>query len=714
MVSTFINFQSISLIIWIVASENFGNHLSLLHCSINVVTEEGPNSYGQISKDISDLNKMITRQVFNQTQVSWMYYSVAKLNLSFDAAQLETTRINIRDGYFRFNSKNGHHSCVAFLLWTKTLNTTVIAISKSGYATSDNALFLIIGNFDRPGQNEIIVGFRAGYPGVATGHVFHAHVAFLKLSTWETYIYCYLCNKKTHNKIQKFSSESLIQSISQIKAFTALWNRINGQGSHVTMYTMRTPELEEIDFTSDHCDVDTGKLFYSNSQFCHHAEILMLRQIGKSFNLTLPDFRSFGDEQDDDRAEEKFHWHTQIKWNEAMLVHVRNVYAQTRGAYHIVQQSPIKMIFCSTKSEMESMSWNVYVTVYDRATWICIFMISLVVAAVYKNLWKGLDVLWPILGMHFWTHHSRLMIFFYLIPVLFLVCIYDGEMSTDFIEKTMPHEIPNLFDRGYTIWSTDIIQTRTIFHQMEKDLKHVIQAVTGGRSFSEMFYNLVEPDYRLPSNDSWQLLRDMVQKKIIISTGIFKENSMAQLFLYAHGYILLDKRSVCAALPLPSEVDIMDVNAFRIWGYLGSQISQQFSTWFSMGHVVRLQNLINFKKALVQPLPWSEVRMNINEESAFGLHSPLGYACLIYGVTLVCSTFATFSAEVGWPNRERFVQFLNQELYVMQIILRHNCRPDWQQLLNGIKMKIIPARCSSKPQCGSAAISIRIVPQSDT
>ncbi|ODN02524.1 Zinc metalloproteinase nas-13 [Orchesella cincta] len=532
---------------------------------------------------------------------------------------------------------------------------TVYNLQKSGYGTSDHTLFIVLlGAANGP---DILEGFSEGFPSESLEIIpaFHAPLAFMREQGIS--LYCYKCP----STMGKFHSLLGNYSISEIRKSSNFWNTNKGYSSNVVVHVSENPEWEMADLTDPNCVVSSA-MFYKTMEKCSYAEMLVLRMLTTSLNVTFGDFRPFSDEDDE---EKQLDWHLNIKWNEAMRMSIRNMYAFTRGSHHVVRQSRIKLIYCSPRSEMENMTWNIYFSVFDLPTWMCLLLLMTTFCLRYRSVLHGLDLMWPFFGMHFWLKHPRSHLICYVIPVVFIYCIYDSVMSTDFIHLETPSSIPDLFSEGYKLWAENLGMTKGMFMQLKHSFKNRINEMTGGRSFEEIFYNWEDT----PSSQSLlptapaAMVKEMALKKIMLSTGLMHVNPLTQLFSYVDRAIHVGEDELCGSLSLPEDFHFQDWNSFRIWGRLKTPAEMMFRKWLEMGFVNKFQKLLHFKKALVQPVRWSEALHSVTDESAFRMNSPLGIACLCQLIGSA-AIFFVYLFYLGWGNRRKI------EIRLRQILLR--------------------------------------------
>ncbi|CAL8069317.1 unnamed protein product [Orchesella dallaii] len=586
---------------------------------------------------------------------TWTVYNLQEFDFSIEKQVLDNDqkKLLISTGYFK-HFKRHTNNCIIFVIFPQTFNGTVTAIRKSGYGTSDQALFLVLLDAAHE-ENDILHSFSKGFLSETLEIIpaFHAPLAFIRKH--DISMYCYKCP----SNIGKFHVLMGSYSISELQKYSTIRNRNTGYSSKVIVYVSEYPELETGDLTGANCIISSRK-FYGVMENCSFAELLVLRMLTSTLNVTFGDIHPFTDEDDE---EKQLDWDLNIKWNEAMKMSIRNVYAFTRGSHHVVRQSKIKLIYCSQRSEMENMTWNIYFSVFDLPTWMCLLMLMATFCIRYKSVLHGLDLMWPFFGMHFWLKHPRRHLICYVIPVVFIYCIYDGVMSTDFIHLKTPNSIPKLFSGGYKLWAEKLWMTKVMFFQLKHSFTEKIEEMTGGRSFKEMFYNWEDTpsqNYELPSEPG-EMAKEMAIKKIMLSTGLMHVNSLAQLFSYVDRAILVGKSELCGSLSLPDDFHFQDWNSFRIWGHLKAQAESSFRKWLEMGFVDKFQKLMDFKKALVQPVKWSEAMHSVTDESAFRMNSPLGIACLCQ-LLGSASLFGLYCLYLGWVNRRRIQNRLLHEL----------------------------------------------------
>lgn len=569
-------------------------------------------------------------------------YDVRNYDFAFDEQDEDDLRMTINTKFLKFIGKYGE-PCMGFLLLTETFNSTATAIHQSGYGTSNDVLFLVNGS-----ATEIVQEFNKDISESNLEFSFNAPIVFYSTSKISTYCYFWprgieKCHDIPEQVTGRWSYSSILRSIQL--------HSNNGYGYNASLYIGTNPEWEIEDLIGGTCVTSENEMFYRNVQSCHYAEIVILRELGYKFNLSFLNIKGFSEDDGDND------WHLQVKWNEMMRMTVRNVLIQKRGSHLILQQSNIKLVYCSKKSEIEHMNWHIYVTNFSYAIWCWILLIPAVFAFIYGSILKGIDILWPFFGLHFWTKHPKKFLILYMVPMVFLSAHYDGQLSTDFIHMKTPKDTPDLFQLGYKLWSDEIVLAERYFEKLKLEFEGQVKVLTGGRSFRELFYNLAHPNYTLPNrNDAINLVGNMSERKIILSTGIANIKSIAQIFVYTNRDIIIEGSGViCGRLPIHDGLNIRDTNSLRIWGHTATQFSALFVHWVEMGFLKRMQDLMNFKKALIQPLKWSEALLKVSEEAAFKVNSPLGIACLAQVVSSAVILLLSFLHMTWGKNGQRFI-----------------------------------------------------------
>ncbi|CAL8085894.1 unnamed protein product [Orchesella dallaii] len=582
------------------------------------------------------MRKQITKQNHKTDEkwtYSWMLYDVKQLDFGISREQiLEDNELSMKTGYFRFLFKLQKSHCLIHFLLTDTFNATTNAIYKSGYGTSETTPFFVGIKGENVYDSDILRGFSENLQDLELGTVgFHAHLFFFSLIgvTNRSFDspplffakYCYFC--RGFEKFHRILDENYV--IFPISTKIDNW-RIQPI-INVAFYTVGKKILEQVDLTSEYC-FRRGRKLYDTLQHCNYAELLVMHKLSDVINISFTQFRTFEEEDD---ALGTPSWHLNVIWKETQTFTVKNVIAATRGSYHKILESKVKLIYCGRVSQMSTLSWMIYITIFDLPIWICFIGILILFSIFYKDIAKGFDLVWEFLGYKIWFKHRRSVIASYAVAMIFFRSIYSSLMSTDFIALEPSNSHTQLLNLGYKIWTENPKKVNQIFNHVPYFFKRGIENLIGeGKRIGDALYKSRSKGraYKLPNN-TMELLEEMVKEKIIMTDVIRSYNVLTQMFASSMERVVIERQYLCGTVPLPTKKEIGILvfgHCYRIWGHGAEKVSGLLARWNEIGLNVRMQSLLTLKSLLTQQIRWYEAS-KVAEESSFGINSPLGMAC---------------------------------------------------------------------------------------
>ncbi|CAL8067964.1 unnamed protein product [Orchesella dallaii] len=613
-------------------------------CFVNFVFEN--EEYTEYPQELQISELHIVLQSKESRTLSYGVHEVANLSFSFDIEEIVFfDQLSISDGYFRFHSKY-RQVCNLFLILATTFNTTITAITNSGFGTSEDALFIVIppdGN-----ENTNAQGFSTELKSLEweTKNAFYANLAFVSfesskfLSKVAISVYCYRCPDSLGNlhDLEIDTTITLSTIVSQCKQ----WNR---NGYQHTVYVHTTFNVSEEKSAPLHQPILNGRdNFYKSISYHYMADHLNFVILSKEMNMTIdPIIRQFNVEQ-----ESEVYWHLSVKEIMGSNLILRNVLPVTRGTFTLVNQINIRAMYCMRSSELVKITWDIYLRVLDFPTWVCIGMILLGYALIYKNVLKALDLIWIMFDMEFWYRHPRKILGFYLIGAVFLPWAYDGGMSTDFVNLESPKGFNKLYQSGYRLWVTQVKDFRKSTNLMPEYTKKAFLNGKNVKYVSDLFYNL--DDIQFPTVPNKKVMV-MAEKKLLLPIGLEAMFIFPSLVhaLSVKELAVVETDFVCGTIEMSSRYEFLLASVYQLQGHMSNHLLLLMSISQEAGLGIYYHNLIIFRKSIVSKLKIEDVSSALSS-STLAVRTPLGAVCLAYvllNLTLLISNLV-WRCFVNW------------------------------------------------------------------
>ncbi|CAL8069345.1 unnamed protein product [Orchesella dallaii] len=357
----------------------------------------------------------------------------------FNVMKIEKTRdanLTTYDGFWRFIQKH-REPCVIFEIVPATVNDTLEIMYGSGYSSSKDILFII-----NILSSDFVDQFDFELQSWEDGEI-HTNIVFvqtleneLKYSSDKNYftIYCHLC----HEKKVKWKSTHMEVTLQQLVSFS---NKINsrGHGSSSTFYTMYKWDLSG--FYHRTC-FSTSRNVISNLWKCYTSMEVIFSIIERQLNVT---FRATQSSVDDDiEGRHGLKVAVEIPW-------IIDNFIEDRAEILVNLMVNRKLMYCKHINE-SIVKWDTYISPFDSITWTLIGSSIIMYAILYKNIWRGLDLMWPFFDKEPQFAHCKVNLGFALISTMLLSFMYQAVMSTELLMEPKLETISTvkeLIDLGY-------------------------------------------------------------------------------------------------------------------------------------------------------------------------------------------------------------------------------------------------------------------------
>ncbi|CAL8104547.1 unnamed protein product [Orchesella dallaii] len=300
----------------------------------------------------------------------------------------ESKNLTAIQDYLSYNFRH-RSKCVLILLLTQTLEETLQAIDSSGYGTSEDVIFLIPRDSIST-SDSLISSFISKKLFEVDSEPFHADVLFYDDHN-SAAIFCLFCPYKLNYVPVQMANIS----------FTALkhFNKVLKSNGHRLKLTVKTT-LPGFGYEQDCIHIVKKRL-----PSCGHVDVLTVAALKSILNVTLvlPEEYPSGDIND---------WFLNVQ--EEQVIYSYREYLLVRGFVLVTSTETLDVLACVSKTEFLAFEFK-FTADIGIPVWICIVLVAVLYGFLYQNIFKGIDLLWAMLGKEFSWNHRRSLIFVYLI-----------------------------------------------------------------------------------------------------------------------------------------------------------------------------------------------------------------------------------------------------------------------------------------------------------
>ncbi|CAL8070820.1 unnamed protein product [Orchesella dallaii] len=564
---------------------------------------------------------------------TYTLHNLGYLNFWFDDYdESEDNWLTLNQGYLRFNLKY-RSNCIIFLLITETVEETHEAIEKSGYGTSEGVLFLIFREHLRD-DDEVVQGFTTNLLFETNRLPFHADVMFFQ-SDGSSKIFCLFCPKKSESL--KNSNSSLKLSIATAKSASHKRNR-NGYGNHNVVYMplkvnggvgkpgIRCFESFRRRTKSQHRDrsgvpIDCEYFIYS-----------IVASMQPMLNITI---KLFG------RRVQTYHrdWFLNVNYGENVGI-VPNEQLKTRAKIVLIGELKFDAMICMERSEMLSFDFN-FTSIIHLDFFLCLVSIYILYAFLYKNIFKGIDLVWVIFGKPFLYSHQKQLILLYLVAGVLICNIYQSKLSSESLRLLEFPTFDHFPKAGYKILAMFVKKVKTIRDLLPNDTLNKIEAVIGTRD--DTFYLTDQSDDQLGNYSfysNWVQVVSEITKRKLILPAVLTTTTMNFFEVFVNDVMYVGNETVCKVFRLAKESHVQRFHYFRTWSYMSYRFAEVLEKMGETGMDKRIQGIITARGAQKAAGLGLSHPDSVMMPQKLDMYSVLGVSCLgncVIGLTiLVC------------------------------------------------------------------------------
>lgn len=553
--------------------------------------------------------------------VTFTVHHYEKLNYDITLEDIVRTNLTMLDGYFRFWGKFWN-SCIVFILLTSTFEEALTSVEKSGFSSSNYALFFVK-VYQIHSNNSIIYSFTNNL-FLSETEPFHAGVIFFEQNSAlsRVALHCYFCNEKL--TISNNLSLSHLQSLSE---------KLNSLG-----YDRKLPiRSSPMNSWEPQCMIKPGqkndrRVIHEALRKCASRDLVVVISLQSYVNLT------FISQMPSTEDLNELNWFLKLVPGEAALSAVPNEFAFTRGAHYLIDQNPVHLMACVKMHSLTSFDFT-FGSIFNLPVVIIVFLVMFPYVLIYQNIRKGADTIWPLFGLCMSLKHPPLKISVTLLGMCLFYCVFSARICTDCLRIAKFPTIYDLFKKGYKILMppNQFANIKAILNlPLVKILAFsLVRNMNAGTTMESLMLQS-----KVPVGTLISLVDDMSYRKLFITPGINFD-----LFILLQGKDkFIGKKFMCHAFDLNVDIPLqgsLPVGA-RIWGYMSKRMTWVFAKGLEMGL---------FSNAKSWKLSQSQKTMNSIKATDAGtfvepgpasiLQSPVGISS-IYLFTIGCSLLTLF------------------------------------------------------------------------
>ncbi|CAL8136793.1 unnamed protein product [Orchesella dallaii] len=421
-----------------------------------------------------------------------------------------------------------------FLINTPSFNETLTAIQRSGHGTSDHVLFLIETS-PLTEENEVLHGFVNDLFN-SGGTPFHAPIGFFNQETNELAIFCYFCPS---SKIEFLNAGEKYK-----------WNDLHSMHlkTNSNGYGSLQPRLN-ISLT-----LDTSR-----------------RIEGNNYQKWMLQFSFF---------EGGF-----------LVIPISNIY--TRGSLITAIDKKLKWMACLNLQHLQSLFGLNSINALDLTSWCILAGLLLLYGFLFKNIWKGLDLFWTLVGKELLHKHDRKSLFILLTALSILSYTYESIVSADSMQLTEFPPFKTLIRKGFRFWLPQMGSFYVVSSSLSNWTKNILRDYFGDEPLDPRYYFAGEGQQSITfyNNDTLGLVKAVAKLKLFITNLAYFHMVKA----VGKQMVSVNRNLICKVESVSTGGELSIDYSFRTWGYLSSRCSKLLANLFSSGDYVRVFQLKQFQ-----------------------------------------------------------------------------------------------------------------------
>lgn len=559
-----------------------------------------------ISGNLTSTKELLFATPLQKYIATYTIHKLVNFNYVIEQDEIKESNFSINDRYFRFHGR-GQVSCIVFMFSAMSFQDTLLGIYNSGFSTSDEVMFFI--QAQEISENDSMLYSFGNNLFASDSEPFHAAIAFFASSNNSSVIgvHCYFCPNKlvvtdnlTLSKIHQLSSQ------------------LNSVG-HDQKLQFRSPTFDSSFYLKD-CLISLDQLklrqpIYRAMQNCPENYLVIICLFQQQANLTVA-------EKEDQHSGE---WFLRLVGGEAAFLLLPNFHAYTRGSHWLLEEVPLYLISCINVYSLSDFDFT-FSDVFPWPLLVSLFAVSLAYAKMYEDVSRGIDTIWPYLGMpNMIYEHPRKLIGFSLISASIFWYTYDAYVCTDCMHIAEFPSLAQLFTSKYKYWlSKNSPKHRSVsFFKGTSEIRFLTEPILrllNGMTWEAFLY---QNDYNVWELGVVQVVEKAVSEKLFVhaldrpdllsalrnSDKFIKRKYMCHLF------------NIVADVPLTVSLQ----RSARVYGYMSKRFTWLINKGMEMG---LFQHATSFKNSLGQiklgALQMTDATSFVEPTTVSVLESPIG------------------------------------------------------------------------------------------
>ncbi len=546
------------------------------HCLLNIVNSDGEKWSSYKNTNLWQHEKFIA---------TFTHHNVQSLMLQVTNEELGSP-LPLQQGYLRFASKQRSSYCILFILHTDNFEDTASAIYNSGFGTSTKVLFLVFlreHNFEN-----IVYGFDNLLASNNISAPFHAPLIFFDDLNKSMYIYCYFC------PYHRFSEVSLGDSV--VNALNK-YAQLNSQGYGRSIKIEAALGLpiypDPYCFNTYKSDTDGLERLIKVLKLCPEIELIALSRIQGFLNVSLI---IKGDELSS-WEQNTYKWFTHLMFGESHFQNIATNIPESRSIVYMVRYDINEhVIACIKVADISSIDYS-FLTTINYITWIVFLCIVLLYGFLWKNIFKGLDLMWNLFGIKCQLCHRRHFLFIFLPSMLLIYCSYQSCISMELMAisefPNLQHFIQKSYTVGFPTWMSLVL--KVISNSFPSNMHKIYRSYLGGKQMLQFMVAIIDIE-EMKEVPFSQFLNYITEKKMMFSAVVDRGLGGGLTTVMGNSVWLLENKFLCRRYQLGDMLPINFRGSVRVWGYMSDRFVDFLNQFGESGILKKFENLNSVTK----------------------------------------------------------------------------------------------------------------------
>ncbi len=160
-----------------------------------------------------------------------------------------------------------------------------------------------------------------------------------------------------------------------------------------------------------------------------------------------------------------------VKWLPVLSLEYPKVDISYKSKFRMVSASKTIVMYCSAIEDLIIHNWDKTFSILEGKIWGTLFCIVLIYTFIYKNIFKGLDLLWHLVGKRFVYKHRPSLVLGFILGILMLSLVFSATFNTKFLNFHFPTTLAELAKKGYKLYLLEKKDRNQILQFMSPELQ---------------------------------------------------------------------------------------------------------------------------------------------------------------------------------------------------------------------------------------------------